>query len=247
VMLTVMVRLCMFPLSRKQVLGAMKMQELQPEMKRINEQYKKDLEGRNRALQQLFRRHNYHPLAGCLPVLIQLPIFIGLYNSLSVDIELRQQPLIAGLAWCSNLAAPDMLHDWSGWMPNFVMNGGLFGMLPPAMGPYLNVLPILTVTLMMIQQKLYTPPPTNEQAELQQKIMKYMMVVMCLLFYKVAAGLCLYFICSTTWGLAERKLMPKPAPKEGELSTMPTAVSPRSGGTNGSGNKAKNKKRQKGR
>lgn len=246
VMLTVMVRLAMFPLSRKQVLGAMKMQELQPEMKRINEQYKKDPEARNKALQQLFRKHNYSPLSGCLPIFIQLPIFIGLYNSLSVDIELRQQPLIAGLAWCSNLAAPDMLHDWSTWMPNFVMNGGLFGMLPPAMGPYLNVLPILTVTLMIIQQKLFTPPPTNEQMELQQKIMKYMMVVMCLLFYKVAAGLCLYFICSTSWGLAERKLMPKPVPAEGDSGSV-TAVTSTRPATNGSATNAKNKKRQKGR
>lgn len=248
-MLTVMVRLAMFPLSRKQVLGAMKMQELQPEMKRINEMYKKDLEARNRALSQLFRKHNYHPLSGCLPIFIQLPIFIGLYNSLSVDIELRQAPLIPGLAWCSNLAAPDMLYDWSGWMPNFVINGGLWGMLPPAMGPFLNVLPIITVSLMIVQQKLFTPPPTNEQAEMQQKIMKYMMVVMCFLFYKVASGLCLYFICSSTWGLAERKLMPKPAPKtEGETAPASVAVKPKPA-TNGSTakNKNKNKKRQKGR
>lgn len=245
-MLTVMVRLIMFPLSRKQVLGAMKMQELQPEMKRINETYKKDLEARNRALSQLFRKHNYHPLAGCLPIFIQLPIFIGLYNSLWVDIELRQAPLIPGLAWCSNLSAPDMLHDWSRWMPDFVINGGLFSMLPPAMGPFLNVLPILTVALMIVQQKMFTPPPTNEQAEMQQKIMKYMMVIMCFLFYKVASGLCLYFICSSTWGLAERKLMPKPAPKEGEATALPPPVKTKSS-SNGSASKNKNKKRQKGR
>jgi YidC/Oxa1 family membrane protein insertase len=247
-MLTVVVRLAMFPLSRKQVLGAMKMQELQPEMKQINETYKKDLEARNRALSQLFRKHNYHPLSGCLPIFIQLPIFIGLYNALWVDVELRQAPLIPGLAWCSNLAAPDMLHDWSSWMPDFVINGGLFGMLPPAMGPYFNVLPIITVALMMVQQKLFTPPPTNEQAEMQQKIMKYMMIIMCFLFYKVASGLCLYFICSSTWGLAERKLMPKPAPKTGDdsIASQQVVSRPVKPASNGSA-KAKNKKRQKGR
>ncbi|MEX2185948.1 MAG: YidC/Oxa1 family insertase periplasmic-domain containing protein [Pirellulales bacterium] len=245
-MLTVMVRLIMFPLSRKQVRGAMKMQELQPEMKRINEMYKKDLEARNRALSQLFRKHNYHPLSGCLPIFIQLPIFIGLYNSLWVDIELRQAPLFPGLDWCSNLAAPDMLHDWTRWMPDFVLNGGLFGMLPPAMGPYLNVLPIVTVALMIVQQKMFTPPPTNDQAEMQQKIMKYMMVIMCFLFYKVASGLCLYFICSSTWGLAERKLMPKPAPKDGAAEVLLPPVKSKSS-SNGSAAKAKNKKRQKGR
>ena len=84
----------MFPLSRKQALGAQKMQELQPEMKRITEKYKSNLEARTKAQQELFRKHNYNPLGGCLPVFMQLPIFIGLYRSLTVDVELRQAPLI---------------------------------------------------------------------------------------------------------------------------------------------------------
>ena len=114
IMLTVLVRLCMFPLSRKQALNAQKMQELQPEIKRIQEKYKKDVEGRTKAQQELFRKHNYNPLSGCLLMFIQLPIFIGLYRSLQVDVELRDAPLIAeAIRWCSNLAAPDMLFDWS--------------------------------------------------------------------------------------------------------------------------------------
>ena len=96
IMLTVLVRGCMFPLSRKQAQNAAKMQELQPEMKKLNEKYKNDLEKRAKAQQELFRKHNYNPLGGCLPMFIQLPIFIGLYRSLMVDVELRQAPLIPG-------------------------------------------------------------------------------------------------------------------------------------------------------
>jgi YidC/Oxa1 family membrane protein insertase len=241
IMLTVVVRLGMFPLSRKQVQGAMKMQSLQPEIQKINETYKTNFEARNRAMAELFRKHNYHPLSGCLPMFIQLPIFIGLYWSLAMDIELRGAPLIPGISWCSNLAAPDMLLDWSGWMPKFVQDGWF---VIPAMGPYLNVLPIVTIILFVVQQKYLTPPPTNEQMAMQMKIMTWMMVVMGLLFYTVASGLCLYFIASSLWGLAERKLMPKPA-ASGAAATAgatTTAVRP---STNGSAAAARRKKKNR--
>src|SRR5205085_2926925 len=74
IMLTVLVRLCMFPLSRKQAINAAKMQELQPEIKKLTEKFKTNLEARHKAQQELFRKHNYNPLSGCLPVLVQLPI-----------------------------------------------------------------------------------------------------------------------------------------------------------------------------
>jgi len=208
-MLTVTVRGLMFPLSRKQALGAQKMQMLQPEIKKIQEKYKKDVEGRTKAQQELFRKHNYNPLSGCLVMFIQLPIFIALYRSLMVDIELRQAPLLSqGIRWCSNLAAPDMLFDWSGFMPQSVNEGvGFFGL-----GPYFNILPILTIVLFLLQQKMFMPPATDEQTAMQQKIMKYMMVFMGLLFFKVASGLCIYFIASSLWGLAERRFLPKTTP-----------------------------------
>ncbi|HUT12681.1 MAG TPA: YidC/Oxa1 family insertase periplasmic-domain containing protein [Thermoguttaceae bacterium] len=204
-LLTVLVRGCMFPLGRKQALGAQKMQQLQPEIKKIQEKYKKDLEARTKAQQDLFRKHNYNPLSGCLVLFIQLPIFIALYRALMVDVELRQAPLIAqSIRWCSNLAAPDMLFDWGRWpfVPNFIVNWC----------PYFNLLPILTIILFIVQQKMFMPPPVDEQAAMQQKIMKFMMVFIGFLFFKVASGLCLYFICSSLWGLAERKFLPKHAP-----------------------------------
>jgi YidC/Oxa1 family membrane protein insertase len=210
ILLTMLVRCCMFPLSVRQVMGAQKMQLIQPEMKKIMEKYKKDLEGRTRAMHELYRKHNYHPASGCLPIFIQLPIFFGLYKALMVDVELRDAPLIShALRWCSNLAAPDMLFNWTSFMPEFFTSGFL------NLGPYFNLLPILTVFLYLWQQKKMMPPPADDQQAMQQKMMKYMMYFIGILFFKVASGLCLYFIISTLWGISERRFMPK-KPADGE-------------------------------
>jgi YidC/Oxa1 family membrane protein insertase len=213
IMLTILVRGCMFPLSLKQTAGAQKMQQLQPEIKKIQEKHKNNAEARTKAQQDLFRQHNYNPLAGCLPVFIQLPVFLGLYRALMVSIELRDAPLITNsIRWCSNLAAPDMLYNWIWFMPPFVSTGmnGIF-----SLGPYFNILPILTIVLFIGQQKIMMPPAVDEQAAMQQKIMQYMMIFMGLMFFKVASGLCIYFIASSLWGLAERKFLPKPPPPPG--------------------------------
>ena len=141
ILLTVFVRGCMFPISRKQAAGMKKMQELQPEIKKIQEKHKSNAEARSKAQQELFRKHNYNPLSGCLPMFIQMPVFIGLWRTLSVAIELRDAPLFsASIRWCSNLAAPDMLYDWSWFMPAYVSSGmqGIF-----SLGPYFNLLPII--------------------------------------------------------------------------------------------------------
>lgn len=135
---------------------------------------------------------------------LQLPIFLGLYRCIAVDIELRQAALIPGIEWCSNLAGPDQFLYWKSFMPNFFV--AETGML----GPYLNILPLITVSLFLVHQKLFTPPATDEQSAMQLKMMKYMTLFMGFLFFKVASGLCLYFIASSLWGIAERKLVPKP-------------------------------------
>jgi YidC/Oxa1 family membrane protein insertase len=124
VLLTVFVRLIIFPISRRAQMNAARhakiMQVMQPEIKKIQEKYKDNLERRARAQNELFKRYNYSPLSmfgGCLLMFLQLPIFIGLYRGLSVDIALRGQPLIPGLQWCSNLAGPDQLLYWEHWLP----------------------------------------------------------------------------------------------------------------------------------
>ncbi|MEM6331109.1 MAG: membrane protein insertase YidC [Planctomycetota bacterium] len=220
ILLTVCVRGCMFPLSRKQAANMAKMQELKPEMDRIAEKYKDDIEKRSKAQQEFYRKHNFNPMGGCLPMFVQLPIFIGLYRALAVDIELRQAPLFGeAVRFCGNLGAPDAFYDWSWLMPQWFNNGqGVF-----ALGPYFNLLPLATIALFLLQQKMFMPPPANEQAELQQKMMKYMMIFFGVMFFKVPSGLCLYFIASSLWGIAERKLLPKPTPPAGEGFSKPSA------------------------
>ena len=235
--LTIFVRLAMFPLSRKQALGMAKMQELKPEMDAIKAKYKKDVEKATRAQQALWKKHNYNPMSGCLLALVQLPIFLGLYRALQSDIELRQAPLISdSVRWCSNLSAPDMLWDWSNVMPAFVQGW---------LGPYLNILPLITVILFVLQQKLFTPPPANEQAAMTQKMMSYMMIFIGFMFYTVPSGLCLYFITSSLWGIAERKLLPHPTPNPDAATTITIPDEPRRRPRGNNGGKGKNKSGKK--
>ena len=105
-------------------------------------------------------------------------------------------------------------------MPTFISQGqGFFGL-----GPYFNLLPVLTIVLFILQQKMFMPPPADEQQAMQQKLMKYMMLFMGILFFKVASGLCIYFIVSSLWGIGERKVLPKTAPAAGtEVETRAQA------------------------
>jgi YidC/Oxa1 family membrane protein insertase len=201
ILLTVIVRSCMVPISLKQARAAAKMQELAPEIQKIKDKHPDDPMKQHAAVQDLYKKHKFNPFGGCLLVFIQLPIFIGLYRCLSVDIDLRDASLIPGLSWASNLAGPDKVFYWKDYL--WAMFADESGWL----GPYFNILPIITVVLFLIQQKLFTPPATDEQTQMQQKMMTYMTVFMGVMFYKVPAGLCLYFIVSSTWGICERKFL----------------------------------------
>jgi YidC/Oxa1 family membrane protein insertase len=242
VMLTVLVRGCMFPLSRRQAQSSQKMAELKPEIQRIQEKHK-DPTQRNKAMQEMYRKHNFNPFGSCLLVFVQMPIFVGLYRSLGVDVELRQAPLISSaVRWCSNLAAPDMLWNWHGVVPGFIEN-------TLGLGPYLNVFPFLTIGLFIWQQKMFMPPPTDEQSAMQQKMMSYMSIVFGFMFYKVASGLCLYFIVSSLWGIAERKALPQsPAAAAGGSGGGGSGGSGKRPGVDGGGNGSpSSKRRQPGR
>ncbi|MCF0233588.1 MAG: YidC/Oxa1 family insertase periplasmic-domain containing protein [Thermoguttaceae bacterium] len=219
VLLTILVRLCVFPLSRKQVVSSIKMQKLQPELTAMKEKYKDNPQEMMQAQQALFRKHGVNPLSGCLPVFIQMPVFIGLYKALSLDVNLYGAPLFTkSVRWCSNLAAPDMAFDWHnfwngiGW-PSFNMPGnGMAAMF--SLGPYMNILPAITIALFLIQQKILMPPVVgdDEQARQQRsmrRMMNFMMIFMGFMFFKVPSGLCIYFIVSSLWGLLERRMLPK--------------------------------------
>ena len=203
--LTILVRVAMLPVSRKATKSAQMMQIISPELNAIAKKYKEDPKKRMAAQQALFRKYNYNPFGSCLLMFLQLPIFIGLYRSIQLDVDLRQRALLGSTKWCSNLAGPDMFMSWEGsWVPMSARGGFL--------GPYFNLLPIIVIVLFIVQQKLFTPPAQNPEQRMQQRIMKFMFIFMGFLFYRVPSGLCIYFIASSTWSIAERKLIPKPEP-----------------------------------
>ena len=206
-MLTVLVRSCMFPLSWRAAVMGQRMQEMAPEVKKINELYKDDMQKRGVETQKLYKKYKLNPMASCLPMFIQLPIFIGLYRTVSTDVSLRQKPLIPSWDWCANLAGPDQFTLFPSWMPEMLIGKGT-----GYFGPYFNLLPIVTCALFIIQQKVLMPKATDDQTRMTQRIMMFMTIFMAVLFFKVPAGLCIYFITSSCWSLVERTLVKKYMP-----------------------------------
>jgi YidC/Oxa1 family membrane protein insertase len=193
------------------------MGKLQPEIKKFKERYKNDLVQQQQETMALYRKHGVNPaagLGGCLMLLVQMPIFLGLYFALQESFFFRLEPLASWIPhWMPNLAAPDMLFWWSENIP-FISERSSMGSFF-YLGPYFNLLPVVALALMFAQMKYMQPPPADEQLAQQQKTMQYVMIPMfAFLFYKMPSGLCLYFIASTLWGLAERKLLPKKKPGE---------------------------------
>ncbi len=100
-----------------------------------------------------------------------------------------------------------MMYYWGDWMFDYFGGRGT-GWL----GPYFNILPVIVVLLFLAQQKMFMPPATDEQTRMTQKVMTFMMLIMGLFFFRVPAGLCLYFITSSMWGMCERILVKKTLP-----------------------------------
>ena len=216
ILLTVLVRLCMFPVSIKMVASSLRMQKLQPQVSALQAKYKDDAAALMKAQRELWKKNKVNPFGSCLPMFLQIPVFCGLYKVLNLDVNLYGAPLISEkVRWCSNLAAPDMLLNWSefwnshGWT-SFNLGMGIF-----SLGPYLNFLPLLTVTLFLVQQAFLMPPVSGrtpeevQQQKMMRFMMKVMMVMMGFMFFKVPCGLCIYFITSALWGILERRFLPK--------------------------------------
>ena len=171
VVLTLLVRVVLLPLSRKSQQSMRKMSELQPKMKEINEKYKDEPQKRQAETMRLYAENHVNPLSSCLPMLIQLPVFIALFTVLRSSVELRFAPWL----WVADLSAPEGL--FKEWFPF----GGL------------NVLPVAMAATMTLQS-LLTPSAGDPK---QQRMMAVMMPVMMLvMFYSMPAALCLYWSVS---------------------------------------------------
>ncbi len=211
ILLTICVKTIMLPFSIKTAEVQRKQKMLTPELNQIKERLKSEPEKFLKAQRELFHKHGHRPFVyGCLPSLLMLPIYMGLFFGLDKAFDLR----LSEFLWINNLAAPDAL---------FRMPFALW-----YFGQDFNLLPVLTVALMIVQQKYFAPPPATEEQAMQMKIMSYSMVLIGLMFWHVAAGLCLYFITQNLWGMGERKLLeylrPQPAPSADGAAAVPAAV-----------------------
>ncbi len=169
---------------------------------------KKDPESLTTEERQKMQAIQLKMMGGCLPLLLQMPIFIALYRSLQVSVDLRMAPMHFFGTWIDNLASPDRLFP--------------FGFVIPYLGwSEFNLLPLLSTALMIVNQKLTMPPPVDEEQRIQQKTMNFTMAIMGAMFYHVPSGLCVYIITSSAWGMIERALLKKFSPV---TSTPPAAA-----------------------
>lgn len=180
---TVLLKLLFFPLANKSYVSMAKMKAVQPEMTAIRERYKDDPAKSQQALMELYKKEKINPLAGCWPILIQIPVFFALYKVLFITIEMRHSPFFG---WIKDLAAPD---------PTNVFN--LFGLLPfnpgniPLIGGFLmiGIWPLIMGVTMWLQMKM-NPEPTDP---VQKQVFGWMPIIFTFMLGTFASGLVIYW------------------------------------------------------
>jgi YidC/Oxa1 family membrane protein insertase len=185
ILLTIVVRLLTLPMSIKGQRSMIRMQRLQPQVERIREKFKDDQERLNREMVELYKRNNVNPLGGCLPMAVQFPILIGLYEALLNAVELRQAPFVG---WIKDLSAPDCLP-----IPGMPA-------IPFTTCHGIPVLVLLMAGSALVQQWMSPKQPDPNQ----QKMMMYMPVVFSLIFIDLPAGLSLYYFASNLLGVVQQ-------------------------------------------
>ena len=189
--LTLIIRLLMFPIANRQFSSMAQMRLVQPKMKALQERHKDDKPKMQQELMKLYKDEKINPLAGCLPILIQIPIFYALYKVLMLTIEMRHQPFIL---WIKDLSAPDPLH---------ILN--LFGLLPftPPSILSIGVLAVILGITMWLQFRL-NPQATDP---VQQQVFKIMPWLFMFIMAPFAAGLLLYWITNNILSIGQQQWM----------------------------------------
>ena len=186
--LTVVIRIILFPLANKSFKSMSKMKLLTPKMQEIRERYKSDKMKMQQEIMSLYKTEKVNPLSGCLPILIQIPIFFALYKVLFVTLETRHEPFYG---WITDLSAPD---------PTTIFN--LFGLInfsPPSF-LMIGAWPLLMALTMYLQQKLNPAPPDP----LQAKIMSFLPLIFLFLFATFPAGLVVYWTWNNILSIAQQ-------------------------------------------
>ena len=198
-LVTVLLKILFFPLANKSYASMAKMKAVQPEMVSIRERYVDDKMKQQQALMELYRKEKINPVAGCWPVLIQIPVFFALYKVLFVTIEMRHAPFFG---WIRDLAAPD---------PTSIFN--LFGLLPynpgavPVLGPFLmlGVWPILMGITMWLQMKMNPEPPDP----VQKQVFAWMPVIFTFMLGSFPAGLVIYWAWNNLLSVTQQAFIMK--------------------------------------
>ncbi|MBL4666185.1 MAG: membrane protein insertase YidC, partial [Sneathiella sp.] len=186
--LTVCIKLLLLPLAHKSYVSMSKMKKLQPEMAKLREKHGDDRQKLNEEMMGLYKKEKANPAAGCLPILLQIPIFFALYKVLFVTLLMRHQPFFG---WITDLSAPD---------PTNLFN--LFGLIPwtPPEFMMIGALPILMGISMFLQQK-FNPQPADP---VQAKIFMFMPIFFTFLLASFPAGLVIYWTWNNMLSIAQQ-------------------------------------------
>jgi len=190
ILLTVMIKILFIPLTQKSLKSMREMQKLQPQMAKIRERLKDHPDEMNKEVMELYRRHKVNPLGGCLPMVLQIPVFVGLYNALLNAVELRHASF-AG--WINDLSAPDRLGTVQ---------------LPYVEQPGIPILTLLMGVSMFWQQWM-TPSTGGDPA--QQRVMLIMPVIFTFMFINFPSGLTLYWLVNNILTIAQQYVINRPA------------------------------------
>ena len=189
--ITVLVKGIFFPLANKSYESMAKMKKLQPEMEKLKERFKDDKERQSKELMALYQKERINPLAGCLPVLLQIPVFFGLYKVLYGTIDMRHAPFFG---WIKDLSAPD---------PTTVFN--LFGLLPFSVPTALmiGVWPLIMGVTMWLQMQMNPPQPDP----VQQQVFQWMPVIFTFMMASFPAGLVIYWAVNNSLTIAQQMVI----------------------------------------
>src|SRR3989338_5805811 len=189
IILSVLLNVILFPLTLKSFNSMQKMHELHPQMEKLKAQHKDNPQKLNKEVMELYKKYNINPLSGCLPLLLQMPIFIALYQALTKSIDLRR----ANFLWIKDLSMPDAVA-----LP----------FTAPIIGNNINILPIAMVILMVLQQKVSAKVMGGAVTEAQRQQQRMMLVMMPIMFgfifYNMPSGMVLYWVVSTILTIVEQ-------------------------------------------
>jgi len=210
ILLTVMLRVMMYPLNAWSIKSTLKLQEVSPKLKKLQEKHKKDPKKGQVEIMAFYKEHKVNPFGGCLPLIIQMPFLFGMFDLLKSTFSLRGASFIPG--WINNLTAPDVLFSWSYPLPFF--------------GTQFHLLPIILGVVMFFQQRMAAAKskekgPQTDQQKQQQKMGMIMTIVFTFMFYKFPSGLNIYWLSSMglqmvqQWYMSTRKKKkPQTSPRE---------------------------------